>query len=154
MGAFLNTLTYYCQVLLICLHFYPLELKIICTSNGKLVVTVKDQFLQDINMQFWMEWSLIKSVYFDQCLCFPVSRGKKLPSSVNWWIQQEYNGDDFRFHSFFPISIPKSLYFDIFSISFNGLEITIIYYHISNIFFVLVSLHCIMLLITGWKRVT
>ena len=52
MGAFLNTLTYYRQVLLICLHFYPLELKIICTSNGKLVVTVKDQFLQDINMQF------------------------------------------------------------------------------------------------------
>ena len=52
--------------------------------------------------------------------------------------------------TFFPISIPKSL----FSISFNGLEITIIYYHIGNIFFVLVSLHSIMLLITGWKRVT
>ena len=58
--------------------------------------------------------------------------------------------------TFFPISIPKSLYFDMFCISFNGLEITIIYYHIfiSNIFFVLVSLHSIMLLITGWKRVT
>ena len=52
--------------------------------------------------------------------------------------------------TFFPISIPKSL----FSISFNGLEIRIIYYHIGNIFFVLVSLHSIMPLITGWKRVT
>ena len=42
----------------------------------------------------------------------------------------------------------------IFFLFLNGLEITIIYYHISNIFFVLVSLHSIMLLITGWKRVT
>ena len=56
--------------------------------------------------------------------------------------------------TFFPVSIPKSLHFDMFSIPLNGLEIIIIYCHLSNIFFVLTSLHSIMLLITGWKRAT
>ena len=98
---------------------------------------------------------ILKSVYFDQCLCFPVSRGKNFlqaltdESNTSRNIMVMSSG-----FTFFPISIPKSLYFDMFPISFNGLEITIIYYHISNIFFDLVSLHSIMLVITGWKRVT
>ena len=98
---------------------------------------------------------ILKSVYFDQCLSFPVSRKKKFrqalsdESNTSRNIMVMTSG-----FTFFPFSIPKSLYFDMFSISFNGLEITIIYYHLSNIFFVLVSLHSIMLLITGWKRVT
>ena len=37
--------------------------------------------------------------------------------------------------TFFPISIPKSLHFDMFSIPLNGLEIIIIYCHLSNICF-------------------
>ena len=98
---------------------------------------------------------ILKSVYFDQCLCFPVSRGKNFlqaltdESNTSRNIMVMSSG-----FTFFPISIPKSLYFDMFPISFNGLEITIIYCHLSNIFFVLASLHSIMLLITGWKRVT
>lgn len=98
---------------------------------------------------------ILKSVYFDQYLCFPVSREKNFlqtftdESNTSRNIMVMTSG-----FTFFPISIPKSLYFDVFSISVNGLEITIIYYHISNVFFVLVSLHSIMLLITGWKRVT
>ena len=98
---------------------------------------------------------ILKSVYFDQCLCFPLSRGKNFLQALTDESNTSRNimlmSSDF---TFFPISIPKSLYFDMFPISFNGLEITIIYYHISNIFFVLVSLHSIMLVITGWKRVT
>ena len=88
-------------------------------------------------------------------MSFPVSRGKNFlqaltdESNTSRNILVMTSG-----FTFFPISILKSLYFDMFSISFNGLEITIIYYHISNIFFILVSLHSIMLLITGWKRVT